>query len=104
MAKIQMNTGHYVQVEPTTVAALEETLQHPLHHSGDFTTFYTAHLPGSKQPWVIGKGYNKPSAKKSDAKQYVVWYPNGLMWSGYGLTFKEAIDGAVRDAWLNFNQ
>lgn len=34
-------------------------------------------------------------------KEIVVWYNNsGRMWSGYGKTFKEAIEGAQRDGWM----
>lgn len=43
----------------------------------------------------LGKGY------KEAPKEIVAWYRNtGSMWSGYGNTIKEAIDGAQKDGWL----
>lgn len=33
-------------------------------------------------------------------KQWLVWYRNGHLWSGYGKTQEAAINGAIRDGWM----
>lgn len=34
-------------------------------------------------------------------REIVAWYAkNGAFWSGYGLTFKTAIEGAQKDGWM----
>ena len=42
----------------------------------------------------LGKGH------KDAPSQVVVWYRKGSFWSGYGMTIKEAVEGAQKDGWL----
>lgn len=42
----------------------------------------------------LGKGYiHSP-------KQIMAWYPKGEMWSGFGKTIEQAINGAQKDGWM----
>lgn len=45
--------------------------------------------------FYVGKGHvNAPG-------EIVVWYgQSGKLWSGFGKTFKDAIEGAQRDGWM----
>ena len=43
----------------------------------------------------LGKGYEK------SPNQIVVWYAkSGAFWSGFGASFKTAIEGAQKDGWM----
>lgn len=37
---------------------------------------------------------------KAAKKEVHVFYPNGCMWSGFGKSIAEAINGAQKDGWL----
>ncbi|RPH72680.1 MAG: hypothetical protein EHM78_01915 [Myxococcaceae bacterium] len=57
----------------------------------EFVGFRVATLHGKQ--WLMARGH------KDGPDQIVVWYPNGRMWSGYGLSQKEALKGAMENAW-----
>jgi len=80
------------EVETVMLARLEMAEQYDKH--------WTATILG--KTFYLGTGYNGAVTKKSERKQYVVWYPNGKMWYSYGTTMAEALDGALPDAWKYF--
>lgn len=64
----------------------------------DYTDFWTVTV--ASRQFLVGRGYKGDVVHKKQRQQYVVWYPNGYFWISYGTTIPEAIDGAMRDAWL----
>lgn len=87
-------SGHRLHVSPMSaedVAALN------LRGSSEYSEFYVVRN-GDADGCVffyLAKGY------KTAPKEIVVWYRNKKFWSGYGKTFKDAIDGAQRDGWMS---
>jgi hypothetical protein len=47
----------------------------------------------------LARGYNGGHMKKH-AKEIHVFYCNGQLWSGFGNTAQEAVEGAIRDGWM----
>ena len=65
-----------------------------LPHSEDFTKFYQVKSPNGVICFYLGKG------NKHVPEEVVVWYAKHLsFYSGYGDTFKEAIENAMKDGW-----
>lgn len=68
-----------------------------LENRDGYTKFYVVRnwdVEGSTFMY-LGKGL------KGAPEEIVAWYAKtGAFWSGYGNTFKEAIEGAQRDGWL----
>lgn len=76
----------------------KDELPKGLEYTESYKTFYKV------QNWdasgvvfmYLGKGHEQAP------KQIVAWYRNtGSMWSSFGLTLQEAIEGAQRDGWLS---
>lgn len=63
-----------------------------------YSEFWTVVVASRR--FLIGRGFNGAVTKQNERKQYVVWFPNGHFWSGFGTTIAEAVDGAMRDAWV----
>lgn len=83
------HTMHVSEVDPLTIPALE--------NKDGYTAFYAVRNwdAEGKTFLYLGKG------DKHAPKEIVAWYPKtGAMWSGYGKTLKEAIEGAQKDGWL----
>ena len=64
----------------------------------DYSEFWSVVVASRR--FLIGRGYKGAVTKQQERKQYVVWFPNGYFWSSYGMTIAEALDGAMRDAWM----
>ena len=70
--------------------------KHPADAS-KYTDFYTVRNFDESGVvfFYMAKGY------KNAKSEIHIWYPNGQMWSGFGTSFKSAIEGAQRDGWLH---
>ena len=91
---VTSQTGHTLCV---TSIAREDLPEHLDETTSEYTTFYTARNWTNDGPVMLylGKGHQ-------DAPQQIVaWYRStGKLWARYGMTLKEAIDGAFRDGYL----
>jgi hypothetical protein len=90
-----LDNGHQAIVTKPT--AQEMTSIALLPAANEYAEFWTAKI--GSNTFYIGTGYKGDVVRESDRKQKVVWYPNGRFWSGYGMTFKQALDGAIENAW-----
>lgn len=81
-----LKTGHPIEVRKLTDRRLT------LSGQEEFTDFWEVTLIG--KTWYVAKGH------KQAPRQYVVWYPNGQMWSSYGTSIEGAMNGAIEDAFL----
>lgn len=63
----------------------------------EYRTFYHVTTSGGQHVLWMARGYLAGVGKEK--YEVVAWYSNGKFWSGFGTTFKEAIAGALKDAW-----
>ena len=92
---IKAQSGHSVFVKEIAYDDLPEAVKNN-ESSKSYKTFYA--VKNFDDDGVIFF-YLAKEARKTKP-QIVAFYCNGEFWSSYGLTFKEAIDGAQQDGWL----
>src|SRR5258708_38827586 len=49
--------------------------------------------------FYLAKGYHNGDLKAP--REVHVWYKNKRMWTGFGSSMKDAIEGAQRDGWMH---
>lgn len=65
---------------------------------GDYRTLYEVKVHGTDAVrFYVGNGWHDGNRRVSEV---YVFFPNGQMWSSYGKTIKEAIEGAMADGWI----
>lgn len=83
------HTMHVSEIDPDKVPALES--------KETYKQFYVVHNWDIEGLTFMYLAKGNPKAPR----EIVVWYAKtGAFWSSYGLTFKEAIEGAQKDGWL----
>ena len=71
--------------------------EHLSPETSEYSNFYVVRNWDENGPVMLylGKGHEQVP------HQIVAWYRNtGSLWTRYGMTLKEAIDGAFRDAYM----
>ena len=103
--EVRVESGHRMYVAPISRDALPENIR---KDATDWTTFYEVrNFDATGVVFMyLAKGYKHPSPEYANdpkahaPKQITAYYVNGEMWSSYGETFQDAINGAQRDGWL----
>ena len=113
---IQAESGHTIHIEKmqtTGLGSRSAMNEHPAPES-DYTDFYIARNwdKDGCTFFYLAKGFVREKTEvrhgelrnvpdKAAAREVHVWYWNKKMWSGYGVSLKNAIAGAQRDGWLH---
>lgn len=88
-----ISTNHTVLVRSVEKTDLPDHLE----DSDDFTKFYVVQNFDENGPvfLYLGKGFDVAP------DEICAWYPNsGSMWCSFGTNIKDAVEGAIKDAWL----